>query len=103
MYFLLKMGIFHCYVSLPEGKSLGFQARLILHFCYGISRLGGTERFSCQLSPMLRDAARWQPTVESNVFFLPCDHVAYVGYFEVIEYYFFRCKFRLHMIRCHDS
>ena len=30
MYFLLKMGIFHCYVSLPEGKAshLGFLPRL---------------------------------------------------------------------------
>ena len=24
MYFLLKMGIFHCYVSLPEGSSLHY-------------------------------------------------------------------------------
>ena len=23
MYFLLKMGIFHCYVSLPEGNFIG--------------------------------------------------------------------------------
>ena len=28
MYFLLKMGIFHCYVSLPEGKVPGDHGRL---------------------------------------------------------------------------
>ena len=26
MYFLLQMGIFHCYVSLPEGKALLYKA-----------------------------------------------------------------------------
>ena len=32
MYFLLKMGIFHCYVSLPEGKSKQLDVRIAIAF-----------------------------------------------------------------------
>ena len=34
MYFLSKMGIFHCYVSLPEGTTLGTTKLLVLECCF---------------------------------------------------------------------
>ena len=48
MYFLLKMGIFHCYVSLPEGTSSEpfvqeIAERILLMFCDGSSHENNTE------------------------------------------------------------
>ena len=35
MYSLLKMGIFHFYASLPEGKGFGaFPIEVVPHFCF---------------------------------------------------------------------
>ena len=56
MYFLLNMGIFHCHVSLPEGKTIVLYSTCILLYIiyeYYIY-LGGGFKY-CLFSPLPRE------------------------------------------------
>ena len=53
MYFLLNMGIFHCYVSLPEGDTLYdcdilFFAKQHLEADFGMWSVAGCQTGPCQ-------------------------------------------------------
>ena len=44
MYFLLKMGIFHCYVSLPGGTSIFHRQKLLLAILRNLGVSSSLER-----------------------------------------------------------